>query len=266
MGSWGRRVAGRLRSPGAGNRPGDEPGRQDQSGELAGKLAARMLPQVFSRRARCLSWPLRPSTSASWSACWPHCRPRCSRPATAWAGLPVLAGRRKDEVNASEVKIGADELPAVTQPSPSRTWWTSCPQLAGRLVGDAPPGQDLPRAADLPAHAGRRHTGGRQVRRLARPLADFKLLDPCCGSGHFLVAAFLLLVPMRMAAEGLSAMDAVDAVLAHNLHGLELDARCVEIAVFAPGPGGLALPGRERRPAGRARGYARAATWPAAAA
>jgi hypothetical protein len=25
----------------------------------------------------------------------------------------------------------------------------------------------------------------------------------------------------------------VDAVLAHNLHGLEIDARCVEIAVFA---------------------------------
>ncbi|WP_295391597.1 DNA methyltransferase [uncultured Thiodictyon sp.] len=64
-------------------------------------------------------------------------------------------------------------------------------------------------------------------------LKAFKLLDPCCGSGHFLVAAFLLLVPMRMAAEGLNARDAVDAVLADNLHGLELDARCVEIAVFA---------------------------------
>ena len=47
------------------------------------------------------------------------------------------------------------------------------------------------------------------------------------------MAAFLLLVPMRMAAEGLSAMDAVDAVLADNLHGLEIDPRCVEIAVFA---------------------------------
>lgn len=64
-------------------------------------------------------------------------------------------------------------------------------------------------------------------------LDEFKLLDPCCGSGHFLVAAFLLLVPMRMAAEGLSAREAVDTVLADNLHGLELDARCVEIAVFA---------------------------------
>ncbi|HRE18724.1 MAG TPA: hypothetical protein PLW86_16915, partial [Rhodocyclaceae bacterium] len=64
-------------------------------------------------------------------------------------------------------------------------------------------------------------------------LAEFKLLDPCCGSGHFLVAAFLMLVPMRMVAEGLSATEAVNRVLAENIHGLELDPRCVEIAVFA---------------------------------
>ena len=64
-------------------------------------------------------------------------------------------------------------------------------------------------------------------------LTEFKLLDPCCGSGHFLVAAFLMLVPMRMVAEGLTAMDAVDLVLQDNLHGLEIDPRCVEIAVFA---------------------------------
>ena len=64
-------------------------------------------------------------------------------------------------------------------------------------------------------------------------LRSFQLLDPCCGSGHFLVAAFLLLTPMRMATEGLSAREAVDAVLRDNLHGLELDPRCVEIAAFA---------------------------------
>ena len=64
-------------------------------------------------------------------------------------------------------------------------------------------------------------------------LAGFRLLDPCCGSGHFLVAAFSMLVPMRMELEGLSARDAVDAVLRENLHGLELDPRCVEVAVFA---------------------------------
>jgi 23S rRNA G2445 N2-methylase RlmL len=37
---------------------------------------------------------------------------------------------------------------------------------------------------------------------LADDLSEFRLLDPCCGSGHFLVAAFLMLVPMRMALEG----------------------------------------------------------------
>lgn len=60
-----------------------------------------------------------------------------------------------------------------------------------------------------------------------------KVLDPCCGSGHFLVAAFLKLVPLRMAQEGLSARDAVDAVLRENIYGLELDFRCVQIAAFA---------------------------------
>ena len=64
-------------------------------------------------------------------------------------------------------------------------------------------------------------------------LAEFRLLDPCCGSGHFLVAAFTMLVPIRMDREGLSAREAVDAVLRENLYGLELDPRCVELAAFA---------------------------------
>ena len=64
-------------------------------------------------------------------------------------------------------------------------------------------------------------------------LAELKTLDPCCGSGHFLVAAFLMLVPMRMERDGLSAREAVDAVLRENIHGLEIDQRCVELAAFA---------------------------------
>ena len=64
-------------------------------------------------------------------------------------------------------------------------------------------------------------------------LAELKTLDPCCGSGHFLVAAFLMLVPMRMELEGCRAREAVDAVLRENIHGLEMDQRCVELAAFA---------------------------------
>ena len=64
-------------------------------------------------------------------------------------------------------------------------------------------------------------------------LGELKTLDPCCGSGHFLVSAFLMLVPMRMELESLSPREAVDRVLAENIHGLEIDKRCVELAAFS---------------------------------
>ena len=64
-------------------------------------------------------------------------------------------------------------------------------------------------------------------------LEELRILDPCCGSGHFLVAALSMLVPMRMEREGLATRDAVDAVLRDNLHGLEIDPRCVALAAFA---------------------------------
>ncbi|OHX35340.1 restriction endonuclease subunit M [Methylomonas sp. LWB] len=214
--------------------------------ELAGKLAARMLPQVF-----------KPQSPVFEVAFAPEHQRELER---LLAGLPLEVfkasdslgwvyqfwqAKRKDEVNASEVKIGADELPAVTQlftepymvdfllHNSLGAWWVT-----------RHPGQTCPvpltylRTIDSPLPEGE----GAGVRAIPAAgkfegwpdrLEDFKLLDPCCGSGHFLVAAFLLLVPMRMATEGLSAMDAVDAVLADNLHGLELDTRCVEIAVFA---------------------------------
>jgi len=62
--------------------------------------------------------------------------------------------------------------------------------------------------------------------------AKLKVLDPCCGSGHFLVAAFKLLLRLRIHEEGLSTEDAINAVLADNLFGLELDPRCTQIAAF----------------------------------
>jgi hypothetical protein len=58
------------------------------------------------------------------------------------------------------------------------------------------------------------------------------VMDPCCGSGHFLVAAFGMLWRMRAEAEALTPADAQDAVLRDNLFGLELDPRCTQIAMF----------------------------------
>lgn len=62
--------------------------------------------------------------------------------------------------------------------------------------------------------------------------AELKVLDPSCGSGHFLVAAFELLVRLRMYEEALSVEAAVEVVLRDNLFGLEIDPRCTQIAAF----------------------------------
>ena len=61
---------------------------------------------------------------------------------------------------------------------------------------------------------------------------DVTVMDPCCGSGHFLVVAFEMLRQMRMEEEGLDEISASDAVIRDNLYGLELDPRCVQIAAF----------------------------------
>ena len=142
--------------------------------------------------------------------------------------------KKKDEVNRSEVKIGADELAAVTQlftepymvqfllHNSVGAWWVSC--HSGK---DCPVDLTYLRRTEDGASAAGTFEGWPD------DLSDFRLLDPCCGSGHFLVAAFLMLVPMRIALEGLDAAEAVDAVLRENIHGLELDQRCVAIAAFA---------------------------------
>lgn len=58
------------------------------------------------------------------------------------------------------------------------------------------------------------------------------VMDPCCGSGHFLVATFGMLWRMRAEEEGLAPAAAQDAVLRDNLFGLELDPRCTQLATF----------------------------------
>ncbi|MYA79925.1 MAG: N-6 DNA methylase [Acidobacteriia bacterium] len=155
--------------------------------------------------------------------------------------------RKKDEVNRSEVKIGADELPAVTQrfTEPYMVQFLLHNSLGAWWVGRH---TDKRCPVDLTylrkTQEGAPAAGGFEG--WPDDLSELRLLDPCCGSGHFLVAAFLMLVPMRMALENLPAAEAIDAVLRDNLHGLELDPRCVALAAFSlalaawtwPGAGG----------------------------
>jgi hypothetical protein len=203
--------------------------------ELAGKLAARMLPQVFKPQSPVFELAFAPEHQRELERLLAGLSAEVFKASDSLGWVyQFWQAKRKDEVNASEVKIGADELPAVTQlftepymvdfllHNSLGAWWVT--RNAGK---PCPVPLTYLRTLEDGTPAAGKFEGW------PNKLDEFKLLDPCCGSGHFLVAAFLLLVPMRMAAEGLSAMDAVDAVLANNLHGLELDARCVEIAVFA---------------------------------
>jgi len=166
--------------------------------------------------------------------------------------------KKKDEINRSEVKIGADEIAAVTQlftepymvefliHNTLGAWWAG-KKLDAKDAANAKTEEELRAKLALPGVTwdylrfvrGEDGKGGPW-----RPAAgtfegwpksakDIKALDPCCGSGHFLVALFRHLVPIRMIEEGLQAREAVDAVLRDNIHGLEIDERCCQIAAFA---------------------------------
>lgn len=165
-------------------------------------------------------------------------------------------GAEKEAVNQSGVKIGANEISAVTQlftePYMVRfllhntlgAWWAG-KVLAEQpgLATDAPDEGTLRAACALP---GITWDMLRLVREndVWRPAAGtfpgwpteaklITLLDPCCGSGHFLTEALPILAALRQAMEGSSVANAIAAVLRDNLFGLEIDGRCVQIATFA---------------------------------
>ena len=132
--------------------------------------------------------------------------------------------KKKDEVNRSEVKIGANELPAVTQlftepymvsfllDNSLGAWWAAR-RLSDSDLKDVDSEPELREKAGIPGvpldylrFVQCEDTADRAGWRLASSaferwpenLGELKVLDPCCGSGHFLVAALLMLVPMRM--------------------------------------------------------------------
>ena len=63
-------------------------------------------------------------------------------------------------------------------------------------------------------------------------LSELTLIDPACGSGHILVTGFDLLFKMYRE-EGYTAKQAVEHILTHNLFGLDIDDRAMQLARFA---------------------------------
>ena len=220
--------------------------------ELAGKLAARMLPQVFKPGSPVFELTFAPEHQSELERLLKDLPDSVFKASDSLGWVyQFWQADNKERINKSEVKIGADELPAVTQlftepymvsfllHNSLGAWWaTRHPDKP------CPVNLDYFRTLEDGTPAAGKFEGWPDS------LADFKLLDPCCGSGHFLVAAFLMLVPMRMASEGLSTKESVNRVLAENIHGLEIDPRCVEIAVFAVALEAWRYPDASGRPLG----------------
>lgn len=227
--------------------------------ELAGRLAAKMLPQVFRvdspvlavrlpiNHQRTLEGLIMALSSAVFEA----------QDSLGWC-YQFWQSKRKEEVNKSGALIGTDELSPVTQlftepymvsfllDNAIGAWWAKR-RLTADHLRHASDEQELRERAAIPGlplsylrfvkvtdtQGECWQPAGGWYDAWPQNISELKTLDPCCGSGHFLVALFLMLVPMRMQLEGCDANTAIERVITQNLHGLELDGRCIEIAAFA---------------------------------
>ena len=230
--------------------------------ELASDYAERMLPQIFRADDPVLAVTLPPETRSELEDLL-KALPRDvfnADDSLGWV-YQFWQAEKKEEVNRSGSKIGADELPAVTQlftedymvlfllHNTLGAWW------AGKVLAENPDLATSARNEDELRTACKVGDVDWSYLRFARdkseggdegpwcPVAgkfdgwpkaskDLTVLDPCMGSGHFLVFALPILAAFRRAEEGLSETDAADAVLRDNLFGLEIDPRCTQIAAF----------------------------------
>ena len=230
---------------------------------LAARYASKMLPQVFRTDDVLLEVEFAPEHRLALE------KLLASLPRETFLADDSLGwiyqfrqSKRKDEVNKSGEKIDSRTLSAVTQlftedymvqfllHNTIAAWWCARHGIrgpfggAGVPMGKAPVEMPYLRWRDDGTPAAGTFDGW------PKTLQEFKMIDPCCGSGHFLVAAFNLLVPLRMHDEGLPASEACDAVLKENLFGLELDPRCTQIAAFALAVAAWKYPGENGQPLG----------------
>ncbi len=236
--------------------------------ELAGQLAQKMLPQIFRADSPVFEVKLSINHVNTLEELIADLHPDTYQASDSlgWC-YQYWQNKKKIEVNEqikSGLNVGAKELSPVTQlftepymvsfllDNALGAWWAKR-RLTSDDLQTATSEQELRELAAIPgvpleylrfvqkedtcAHSGEKvktwANAAGDFDKWPEDLSELKTLDPCCGSGHFLVAKFLMLVPMRMELEALTAKQAIDRVIAENIHGLELDQRCVELAAFA---------------------------------
>lgn len=225
--------------------------------ELAGQLAQKMLPQIFRADSPVFEVKLSINHVNDLEELIAALDKNTFQASDAlgWC-YQFWQNKKKKQVNESGVKIGAKELSPVTQlftepymvsfllDNALGAWWAKR-RLTKDDLATASNEQELRELASIPGvpleylrfvqdeDSKAWSCAAGDFDKWPDDLSEFKSLDPCCGSGHFLVAKFLMLVPIRMELEKLTAKEAINKVLSQNIHGLELDQRCVELAAFA---------------------------------
>ena len=224
---------------------------------LAASFAQDMLPQLFRKDDPALSVALPTNRRTQIE------KLLADLPATIFSATDALGwtyqfwqADKKEEVNASGKKIGADELPAVTQLFTEDYMvdflldntlgaWHAGKVLAAypKLAESAQSEDELRQAVALPGcpwnylrfikdKDGKWTPAAGTFDGWPKTAKEITYLDPCMGSGHFVVAMFERLVALRMEQEKLDEKTAVVAVISDNLFGLEIDPRCTQIGAF----------------------------------
>lgn len=224
---------------------------------LACGYAEAMLPEIFRRGDPVLEVTLPPETRSELEDVLNNL-PRdvfVASDSLGWV-YQFWQAERKEEINKSATPRGADEIPAVTQLFTEDYMvdflldntlgaWHAGKVLAEnpKLPENAKSEEELRGAIALPgcpwsslrfirSKDGKWEPASGTFEKWPKATKSITCLDPCMGSGHFVVAMFERLVALRMAEEKLPETAAITAVIQENLFGLEMDLRCTQIGAF----------------------------------
>ncbi len=154
---------------------------------------------------------------------------------------------KKDEVFAGfkkNKKARAEDIPAATQIfTPKWIVKYMVENTVGKIYLDYEPTSSLKEDMKYLVHASTELSTGNdsdkavtssgvEKKAIISDITELTLIDPACGSGHILVTGFELLFKIYRE-EGYTAKQAVDNILEHNLFGLDIDDRAMQLARFA---------------------------------
>jgi hypothetical protein len=197
--------------------------------EVAAEFAAGMLPGIFQKDDPLLLLKFAPEDRAALQGILSGIPAEtfCTQDALGWT-YQFWQTEEKERVNKSERKIEGADICTVTQlftepymvqfllQNTLGAWWL-------HLHPESPLRNSWLYYKDQVQH---------DFSAFPKTAKEIKLLDPACGSGHFIIEEFHMLLAMRLE-DGESRENAIKGIVRDNLHGLELDPRCIQIAGFA---------------------------------